>query len=449
MEMRQNNSCFKRPISVHERLNHVYAQNHYYDTLEDFASQECVAQSGRIPTDVCRDTMPALNLGLSASLFHGNGLRDTWRYNETLESQEQIFGSEFQPPPNQYLPQEFSHSVQPAFEESYKLTDSSDLEVYKEDMTSCSTSPKIDSSPSMEIWPLVPEETISAFTAESVILANENQDDEEASGDKPYARLIHEALMQAPGHRMMLREIYDWFVQNTTKPSESGTNGWQNSIRHNLSMNQVSIFYGGGEPVRSELTRKQAFENDRTDPTNPGHQARKANSVWILTEDAIRHGVQSTTRYRKHGSNKKTNRTRIPAPLRQRSGAKGGRAARRAARLRREEQMSRQRSESLPHNARLPSFCGAQATDPTSQEAADFSVTSPLTPDNDPAFASSQPSDGSSYCYHWPDFYGLKTEPLPGQLETPYNRSLQLQRETCMKEVFNYPYTSPTQPVES
>ena len=61
----------------------------------------------------------------------------------------------------------------------------------------------------------------------------------EETDDKPYARLIYEALMQAPGHRMMLREIYSWFQSNTNKPRESGTNGWQNSIRHNLSMNQV------------------------------------------------------------------------------------------------------------------------------------------------------------------------------------------------------------------
>jgi hypothetical protein len=65
------------------------------------------------------------------------------------------------------------------------------------------------------------------------------EEDEDAMDDKPYARLIYEALMQAPGHRMMLREIYDWFRLNTNKPQESGTNGWQNSIRHNLSMNKV------------------------------------------------------------------------------------------------------------------------------------------------------------------------------------------------------------------
>jgi hypothetical protein len=65
------------------------------------------------------------------------------------------------------------------------------------------------------------------------------EDEDDVADDKPYARLIYEALMEAPGHRMMLRDIYEWFRQNTTKPQESGTNGWQNSIRHNLSMNKV------------------------------------------------------------------------------------------------------------------------------------------------------------------------------------------------------------------
>lgn len=68
----------------------------------------------------------------------------------------------------------------------------------------------------------------------------DNDEEEEATYDKPYAQLIYDALKQAPGHRMLLRDIYEWFILNTRKPRESGTNGWQNSIRHNLSMNQVS-----------------------------------------------------------------------------------------------------------------------------------------------------------------------------------------------------------------
>lgn len=193
---------------------------------------------------------------------------------------------------------------------------------------------------------------------------------------------------------------------------------------------------------------KQAFENDRSDPTNPGHQARKANSVWVLTEEAVRHGVQSTTRYRKHGSNKKQNRAKIPAPLRQRSGAKGGRAARRAARLRREEQMHSQGSGSVTQTSRGSSFLGLPDVQRLSQEADHFSIASPLTPDNEPAFAFPPPPiDSSSYYYHLPNFYDVKPECLPSHIESTLEGELQPKSETCMREMWSYPYTLPTQQV--
>lgn len=57
--------------------------------------------------------------------------------------------------------------------------------------------------------------------------------------EQPYAQLIYQALLQADGHTMILRDIYDWFVKYTDKATASETKGWQNSIRHNLSMNGV------------------------------------------------------------------------------------------------------------------------------------------------------------------------------------------------------------------
>ncbi|OAP56250.1 hypothetical protein AYL99_09429 [Fonsecaea erecta] len=167
-------------------------------------------------------------------------------------------------------------------------------------------------------WPSSPEYgQCRSFTT--------TEEDEDAVDDKPYARLIYEALMQAPGHRMMLREIYEWFRHNTTKPQESGSNGWQNSIRHNLSMNKVSRVNPFSSPTNTTV---QAFENDRDSAKG---NSRKATSVWILTDEAIKNGVQSTTRYRKTGTGKKSMGGRIPAIQRQRAGAKGGRAARHAA----------------------------------------------------------------------------------------------------------------------
>lgn len=63
---------------------------------------------------------------------------------------------------------------------------------------------------------------------------------QENDRELPYAQLIYRALMEAPGHTMILRDIYDWFLKNTDKAADKETKGWQNSIRHNLSMNGVS-----------------------------------------------------------------------------------------------------------------------------------------------------------------------------------------------------------------
>ena len=78
-------------------------------------------------------------------------------------------------------------------------------------------------------------------------IATPNADDTDGEGganSEPYAQLIYRALMSAPNHAMVLKEIYEWFEQNTDKAKiapSSSAKGWQNSIRHNLSMNGVRI----------------------------------------------------------------------------------------------------------------------------------------------------------------------------------------------------------------
>jgi len=53
-----------------------------------------------------------------------------------------------------------------------------------------------------------------------------------------YAQLLHQCLSKAPENRLTLKEIYDWFEKETGK-AKSESKGWQNSVRHNLSMNEV------------------------------------------------------------------------------------------------------------------------------------------------------------------------------------------------------------------
>ena len=68
-------------------------------------------------------------------------------------------------------------------------------------------------------------------------------DEDGSSNSEPYAQLIFRALKSAPGHKMVLKEIYEWFAKNTDKAKTSSSKGWQNSIRHNLSMNGVRSSY--------------------------------------------------------------------------------------------------------------------------------------------------------------------------------------------------------------
>ncbi|KAI1752717.1 hypothetical protein F4782DRAFT_546344 [Xylaria castorea] len=96
-----------------------------------------------------------------------------------------------------------------------------------------------------------------------------------AKPEEPYAKLIQKALMSVDGSKMALQQIYQWFRENTDKSNNDGK-GWQNSIRHNLSMNAAFLKCERG-----------------------GTGDAKKSTVWQLAPFAIRDGVQSTTRYRK------------------------------------------------------------------------------------------------------------------------------------------------------
>lgn len=82
------------------------------------------------------------------------------------------------------------------------------------------------------------------------------EETEETSADPPYSQLIFDALDAAPGKKLPLQGIYQWFEKNTAKGRDPGSKGWQNSIRHNLSMNAVSmiIFRIGGSADPGDTT---------------------------------------------------------------------------------------------------------------------------------------------------------------------------------------------------
>lgn len=64
---------------------------------------------------------------------------------------------------------------------------------------------------------------------------------EDPNGHAPYNKLLHQCLLEAPNHEMQLKDIYQWFRDKTPKKYSADQKGWQNSIRHNLSMNPVCL----------------------------------------------------------------------------------------------------------------------------------------------------------------------------------------------------------------
>lgn len=85
---------------------------------------------------------------------------------------------------------------------------------------------------------------------------NETTEETDVYENEPYAQLIYRALMSAPGYRLALQEIYQWFMTHTTKARGPPQKGWQNSIRHNLSMNGVSELVGMGRKSVLNLSRR-------------------------------------------------------------------------------------------------------------------------------------------------------------------------------------------------
>lgn len=59
-------------------------------------------------------------------------------------------------------------------------------------------------------------------------------------GQRSYADLMTEAILEAPDQRMTLAQIYDWMINHVPacreKADQKSTQGWKNSVRHNLSL---------------------------------------------------------------------------------------------------------------------------------------------------------------------------------------------------------------------
>ncbi|KAG9258195.1 uncharacterized protein F5Z01DRAFT_693156 [Emericellopsis atlantica] len=133
----------------------------------------------------------------------------------------------------------------------------------------------------------------------------------QAKPEEPYAQLIYRALKSAPGNSMSLQDLYTWFQSNTDKCKRQGK-GWQNSIRHNLSMN-AGFTKRDRKQAAAAAAVNMAPEMGQASPQEAGSSNEKRSTEWTLTDEAIRSGVQSTTRYRNKKSEAIRNRDRAYA----------------------------------------------------------------------------------------------------------------------------------------
>ncbi|EKD18127.1 forkhead domain-containing protein [Drepanopeziza brunnea f. sp. 'multigermtubi' MB_m1] len=233
----------------------------------------------------------------------------------------------------------------------------------------------------------------------------------EQNPEEPYAKLIHRALMSVPSKSMVLQEIYQWFRDNTQKGGTC-SKGWMNSIRHNLSMNA-------------------AFK--KTERKTPDNDSKKSTE-WVLEEFAIRDGVQSTTRYRKGTSSKKSSRNETPSLARVVSGRRGGISTKQAKQQQQQQRQQRakddqrrdfsrssQRGDSM--RMRRPQYQQQQHDSPSHiiQSSQQQRQRSPLTPPSAVDFFAPSAAAATTSPYF---FGGMKVE----QESSPYDDMHQLYR---------------------
>ncbi|KAK3392733.1 hypothetical protein B0H63DRAFT_515951 [Podospora didyma] len=289
-----------RPVSweaAPEPLQTTYGRQYSY--LARFQLREGASGSGRVNMD--RYIPSALNvsstsLPTGASYLHTPGF-DSADASFDLQGQSELYGA-----PYSRRPLGESNTSTP--DQSRPLSPySSTLDVKVEDdkLSPC------------------PDESFlgSHYPMESGLLGHSRQSSSVASPtsggctpgtmgnlktEEPYAKLIYRAFMSTPRHSMTLQEIYQWFRENTDKGKTEGK-GWQNSIRHNLSMNKAFTKRDRHSMSSSGDGAENTGPKEICLSTGNGVHDSKKSSEWFLQPWAVEDGVQSTTRYRKPNTN--------------------------------------------------------------------------------------------------------------------------------------------------
>lgn len=113
-----------------------------------------------------------------------------------------------------------------------------------------------------------------------------------------YASLIAQALLAAPLRRLTLNQIYSW-IMDKYPYYRSENSGWQNSIRHNLSLNSCFIKLARGERDggkgsywtldEEELAsfKDGAFKRRKLSRSGSGRRRRRARSTSAIDVSSL------------------------------------------------------------------------------------------------------------------------------------------------------------------
>lgn len=134
-------------------------------------------------------------------------------------------------PPSQLGEKSYGHGISILEDVKVESPDSDELSTIEVPIDDSPCTIMIDNSPC----------TVMPDDSPCPVMNHDESDADSSVAAEPYAQLICRALKSVPGHGMVLKEIYDWFEKNTDKAKNASSKGWQNSIRHNLSMNGVCI----------------------------------------------------------------------------------------------------------------------------------------------------------------------------------------------------------------
>lgn len=101
-------------------------------------------------------------------------------------------------------------------------------------------SPSLAGFDQQSLWPtsLSTQEAVDQVPFEHQTQGTGSDSD---SADASYAKVLYWILLNAPNHTLPLSDIYDAVHKKSARASDPNNKGWRNSVRHNLSMNEVSI----------------------------------------------------------------------------------------------------------------------------------------------------------------------------------------------------------------